>query len=316
MTSLSIIMPVYNSEKYLQAALDSLLRNWETNYELIAVIDGSRDSSLQILLKYASKIKNLNIIELKKNQGYGNACNCGIEKAKGKYIAFFEPDDLIEDNFYKELLTENDDADIVKYNGMYQFYDQDQKTKIRLFRYKNIPRKKLNYREYPRIWRSHPSVVNCIYKKEFLNVNEIRFCTGMGASYQDVQFNVRLFYSKPTIKLIDNCKYLYRRHSSQSTKNISSDRISAVIFNWEMEEKFEASKIQDWDYFNLQWYRHWFSLIKSCQKKERKVILKYLLNNSKNKKISKLFFKFINIDKKCIIKYYILRSISCLLNII
>lgn len=82
-------MPVYNSEKYLQAALDSLLRNWETNYELIAVIDGSRDSSLQILLKYASEIKNLHIIELKKKSRLRKCLQLRNRKSKRQIYSFF-----------------------------------------------------------------------------------------------------------------------------------------------------------------------------------------------------------------------------------
>lgn len=315
MILLSIIIPVFNSEKYLIKSMESILKNLEVNYEVIIINDCSHDKSLNILIEYSKKIKNIRLINLKINKGYGNACNIGIEKAQGEYIAFFEPDDILLENFYQDLLKQRSSADIIKYNGIYQFND-DLVNKKKLFQYYNFPEKIFYYNEYFRFWKAHPSIINCIYKKNFIRKNNIKFCKGGDASYQDVQFNVRLYYSKPFIKIINDCKYCYRRHKYQSTHSTTSQKIQEVIKNWNEEQEFEQQiNIKNWDYFNLQWYRHFFSLLKKTNIKGYIFITLYLIRDAYNKKVSKKMLNNIKIDNKFIIKYHIIRKISCLIHI-
>ncbi|MFC0216468.1 glycosyltransferase [Paenibacillus chartarius] len=109
----SIIVPIYNMERYLSRCLDSLLAQSLTNLEIIAVNDGSTDGSAAILEQYAAKDGRLVVIN-KPNGGVSAARNDGISAARGRYIGFVDPDDWVEQEMYETLLKEArmEDADI------------------------------------------------------------------------------------------------------------------------------------------------------------------------------------------------------------
>lgn len=102
---ISIIIPVYNVEKYIERCLESILNQTFNEYEVIIVNDGSTDNSGKICDKYSEINKNINVIH-KKNGGVSSARNLGIDVAKGEYIAFIDPDDFIDSNMFK-ILYEN-----------------------------------------------------------------------------------------------------------------------------------------------------------------------------------------------------------------
>jgi glycosyltransferase involved in cell wall biosynthesis len=91
----SIIMPVYNASKFIEEAIDSVLDQTYKNWELIAVDDGSKDNSLEILQNYAKKHKNIKVFKNKKNLGVGKTTNFALSKAKGRFIARFDSDDYM-----------------------------------------------------------------------------------------------------------------------------------------------------------------------------------------------------------------------------
>lgn len=93
----SVIMPVYNSSKFLVEAVESVINQTYKNWELIAVDDGSKDNSLEILKNYAKKHKNIKVFKNKKNLGVGKTANFALSKAKGKFIARFDSDDYMPD---------------------------------------------------------------------------------------------------------------------------------------------------------------------------------------------------------------------------
>ena len=94
-SKISVIVPVYNVEKYLKRCLNSLVNQTYTNIEIICVNDGSKDNSLNILNEYAQKDNRIVVIS-QENQGQGIARNKGLEIAKGDYIGFIDPDDFID----------------------------------------------------------------------------------------------------------------------------------------------------------------------------------------------------------------------------
>lgn len=102
-TVLSIIVPVYNVEKYLKTCINSLLEQKLDAYEIILVDDGSTDSSGGICDEYAKKHEKIQVIH-KKNGGLSSARNTGIENAVGKYIGFVDSDDYIMPEMYKNLI--------------------------------------------------------------------------------------------------------------------------------------------------------------------------------------------------------------------
>ena len=115
MPKISVIIPVYNVEKYLPQALESVMNQTFSDLEIVCVNDGSTDNSLKILEEYAQKDERIKIIN-QENSGYGAACNRALECIKGEYFAILEPDDYIEPKMYKKLYAQAKqlDSDIVK----------------------------------------------------------------------------------------------------------------------------------------------------------------------------------------------------------
>lgn len=110
-TLISIIVPVYNTEKYIERCLDSIMKQDYPNFEVILVNDGSTDESGIIIQKYKEKYKNISYIK-QENKGVGAARNAGIKVAKGDYISFVDSDDLIMEDYCSHLLSIIGDADI------------------------------------------------------------------------------------------------------------------------------------------------------------------------------------------------------------
>jgi len=98
----SVVIPVYNSEKYLEECLNSVLGQTHKDIEIIVVDDGSEDSSLDILKKYSDKVN----IFSQKNQGLAIALNLGISKMKGNWLKWFSPDDVMFTNTIETLVGE------------------------------------------------------------------------------------------------------------------------------------------------------------------------------------------------------------------
>ena len=115
---ISIIIPVYNVEKFIRQCLDSILSQSYKNYEVILIDDKSKDSSLDIIREYEKKYSNFFVIENKKNSGPGASRNKGIDKAKGEYIMFIDSDDYIEPNTLEDAFNaaKKYDADVVRYD--------------------------------------------------------------------------------------------------------------------------------------------------------------------------------------------------------
>lgn len=112
---LSIIVPVYNVEKYLERCLDSILVQPFRNFELILVNDGSTDNSLSICKRYEATNNRIVIVD-KPNGGLSSARNAGLKVAKGNYVSFIDSDDFISSDFYEanmEFLEQNPDIDMM-----------------------------------------------------------------------------------------------------------------------------------------------------------------------------------------------------------
>lgn len=142
MEKVSIIVPVYNNELYLEKCLDSIINQTYKNIEIILINDGSTDNSLNILRKYEKKDKRIIIID-KKNEGVSIARNAGIKKSTGEYITFVDSDDYIDLNFIEELHNAmiNNNVDLVRCN--YQVHYKEL-NKIDIGNLKEISNKKLN----------------------------------------------------------------------------------------------------------------------------------------------------------------------------
>ena len=102
---LSIIVPVYNVEKYLDTCLTSLVNQTVDNYEILVINDGTKDNSQEIIDRYVAEYPDTVFSYIKENGGLSDARNYGLEKARGKYIAFIDSDDSIDLNYYTDMVS-------------------------------------------------------------------------------------------------------------------------------------------------------------------------------------------------------------------
>lgn len=215
MLKVSIIIPIYNVEKYLRQCLDSIINQTVKDIEIICVNDGSTDHSLKILEEYAQHDNRLKLIN-KVNTGYGHSMNVGILEAHGEYIGIIESDDFAEANMFETLYTTavENSADVVKAD--YFAYRKQADYVMEL----------LNECEYgqcfsPRdnfkIFRTTPSIWSGIYRKAFLKKNNITFNETPGASYQDTSFIFKVWACAERVLLIKDAFLHYRVDNANSS---------------------------------------------------------------------------------------------------
>ena len=211
---LSVIVPVYNTSKYLKKCLDSILNQTFQDIELILVDDGSTDNSYSILEEYKKKYPKKIVLLQKENGGQGSARNLGLKHAKGDYITFVDSDDTIDKNMYDEMynLAIKRKYDIVVC-GLQDYYEQNNSTQeisLNLKEEVSIPEALL---------KSVPSVVNKIYHRSlFKNMlfNETIW-------YEDFPYSMELIVNAKKIGYIDKpfYQYFHRVKSTMHNENIT-----------------------------------------------------------------------------------------------
>lgn len=218
MVKVSILVPVYNVEKFLAQCLDSLICQTLKEIEIICINDGSTDNSLKILKKYAQKDDRIIIIN-KKNSGYGDSMNRGLKKATGEYIGIVESDDFIDRNAYEVLygIAKKNDCDVVKSN-FYEYYGEKEKDKraSSLFRQEDVD-KVINPKCDRDIFYQPPSIWAAIYRRKFLEKEDIGFLPTAGASYQDTGFNFKVWAMAKRVYFTNQAFLHYRQDNAKSS---------------------------------------------------------------------------------------------------
>ena len=235
---ISVIVPVYNVEKYLRQCLDSIVGQTYDDIEIIVINDGSKDGSLDITNEYAAKDERIKVID-KPNEGYGKTMNRGIETATGEYIGIVKSDDWIEPNMYETLysIARKHDVEVAK-SSFIQFDDTTGKEKYRQIPVHSAP--VLNPCQNPAIFYVQPSIWSAIYKREFLYDKGIRFLESPGASFQDTSFNFKVWAMAERVSLIQEPLIRYRvGHSGQSVK--SQDKVFCMCDEFKEVARYMAS---------------------------------------------------------------------------
>ncbi|HJA66517.1 MAG TPA: glycosyltransferase [Candidatus Mediterraneibacter cottocaccae] len=218
----SIIVPVYNAEKYLAKCLKSLVAQTLKSIEFICVNDGSTDTSLKILQEFCEKDSRFLLISTE-NKGYGHAMNTGIRLASGDYIGIVEPDDYISSDMY-ELLYHRallSDADIIK-SDFYRFYGEGAEQENI---YHQTARQKENYnriidpQKEKECFRFIMNTWTGLYRRDFIISNNIMHNETPGASYQDNGFWFKGFCFARKIYFVDKALYYNRRDNPNSSVN-------------------------------------------------------------------------------------------------
>lgn len=223
MTKISVLVPIFNVEKYLEECLDSIISQTFTDLEIICINDGSTDNSLAIIKRYAKKDPRIVIIN-KKNSGYGDSMNRGLAKATGEYIGIVESDDWIEPTMFAELYSSaaENDADVVKANFFNYYTNPQYKHLDGVIEHvvnKNETDQVIDTTETPTIFWQQPSIWSAIYKADFLKKNKIGFLPSPGASYQDVGFNFKVWVNAHRVVFREEAYLHYRKDNDNSSIN-------------------------------------------------------------------------------------------------
>ena len=212
----SVVVPIYNVEKYLRQCLDSIVGQTLQDIEIILVNDGSTDGSLSIIHEYAQQDNRITVID-KPNEGYGKTMNRGIEAATGEYIGIVESDDWIEPDMYETLyrIAKSHDVEVVKAN--YVAFDDKTGKDIREAKMPNRDLEQvINSRQNPGIFFMVTSIWSAIYRRDFLHKYDIRFLESPGASFQDMSFNFKIWAMAQRAYLTMKPLVHYRKHPDQS----------------------------------------------------------------------------------------------------
>lgn len=245
MPKVSVIVPVYNVEKYLEQCLDSIVNQSLKDIEIICVDDGSTDRSGEILDKYADEDARIKVIH-KENSGYGNSMNIGFDAAQGEYIGIIESDDYAELNMFETLYTcaVKHRLDVVKSEYFYYFsipIEKNEKQDVfsqvmcsRVFKPLTDFESKMEMVEFFNI---KPTIWSSIYRKDFIRENEIRFNETPGASFQDASFNFKVWACAERVKLYPEAFLHYRQDNENSSVN-SKGKLYCVCDEYEEMQRF------------------------------------------------------------------------------
>lgn len=204
----SIVVPIYNVERYLKTCVDSILGQTLRDIEIILVDDGSPDGCGKIIDEYARKDSRVIAVH-QENSGYSKAVNRGIDMARGEYIGIIESDDFIDDDMYESLYNnaKRYKTDVTK--GLFYIFRSVPKAGERQNTiYKNpngvdlrlAPDGVFKPEDWPRIIGFHASIWSAIYKADF--VKKIKIPETAGASYQDFPFMAEVFCRAKRVSVV------------------------------------------------------------------------------------------------------------------
>lgn len=222
----SVVVPVYNAEKFLRRGLDSLRKQTLKDIEIICVNDGSTDGSAAILAEYAAHDKRIKVIT-QENRYIGAARNRGIEAARGEYVGFMDQDDWVSLNYFEDLYNaaKKYNTDVAIAEQVYAIRKKNQKLPLN-----NLSGKSAEafdtagaglYRPRRYIWEK-------IYRRDFLNKYHVRF-SELRALYEDYNFMVQVLLHAKKMAAAYSGVYYYFMDS------VSASRY-AVRVNWKGEE--------------------------------------------------------------------------------
>lgn len=215
----SIILPCYNVEEYLPAALDSLLRQTLHDIEIIPVDDGSPDGCRRILKQYERIDPRIKPV-YQENRGYGGAINTGMRNSSGTYIAILEPDDFVSNTYY-EILYNVAERNALDVCGVSSYSEIREQVRPRLMQswYAGSNGILSNRQIDNCLASAAPGITLKIYKRDFLSRNKIAFDESISA-YLDILFVTLVLLCRPRMKIIKGVGYYYRKgHAGQSTSN-------------------------------------------------------------------------------------------------
>lgn len=221
----SIIIPVYNVEKYLSRCIESIIKNTYKNIEIILVNDGSKDKSQEIINDYKEKYGDIIKAKKQENKGPAEARNVGIEMASGEYIMFIDSDDFIKEDYIENYVKTLKEDDYELVSGGYHKW-QDGKITYTI---------KLEDKPWSKFMIMGPYTK--LYKKSFLKENDIKFVkVNIG---EDIYFNMQVNAIAKKVKIIDYIGY-YWFTNNESISNTMHKNIKNLEINKMLNGSYNA----------------------------------------------------------------------------
>ena len=290
MPKISIIVPVYNTEKYLKKCLDSLVTQTLRNIEILVVNDGSTDESEKIILEYQKRFPDIIKYLKKDNGGLSDARNFAIPYTSGKYIGFVDSDDYVDKNMFETMynLAENNNSDLIECNFIWEYPN---KSKIDFgFNCSN----KQDYFVYGRVM-----VCNKLFKADIIKKYNIKF--PLGLRYEDIEFFYKLIPFINNYTLITTTFYHYTQRDTSiiNKQNNKNEDIFIILNNildfYKINNMYnEYSLYLEYLYIRFLLGSSFLRIVKIKDKTIRKNLLK--------KSINELYFKFPNWQKNKLLK--------------
>lgn len=217
MPKVSVVVPIYNVEKYIKKCLDSLVNQTLQEIQIILVNDGSTDESGNIAKEYASKYTNKIIYLEKENGGLSDARNFGMRYTEGEYIAFLDSDDYVENTMYEEMYNKalQENSDYVECDFLWEYPDKVKKDKR--IPYSNKKEMLTNVRVVA--W-------NKLIKREILEKNNISFPKGL--RYEDIEFTYKLIPYLNKVSYVDK-EFVHYVQRNNSIANVQNERTAEVF---------------------------------------------------------------------------------------
>lgn len=303
----SIVIPVYNVEKYLRKCLDSVVNQTLKELEIICVDDGSTDNSGKICDEYALKDKRIKVIH-KENGGYGKAMNVGFGNAQGEYIGIVEPDDYILNGMYEKLysLANSNDLDFIKSD--YCEVNGKNKKILKFDETNELYHKVIKPSENIDVLKNHGTNWCGIYKNSFIKKFNIKHNETPGASYQDngFWFLTNMYASK--VMFISDVFYMYRTDNPNSSIQ-NKEKVFCIKTEYDyIRNILEKNSVLKEKFLFIFQYRKFLNYVFTFRRIDVKLKRKFLKifkqefeQAYQNKEIDKTLF-----SKKDLIKFYII----------
>lgn len=286
---LSVIVPVYNVEKWLERCIESILSQTYEKFELILVDDGSTDRSGIICDKYINLDKRVSVIH-KKNGGLSSARNTGMKMSKGNYIVFIDSDDYIKNNLFENIIEsiQKYHTDIIMF-GYEMFLSKD--TTLPSFQKGLIlnPKEEAIKIDKPNVKNEFCFTWRYIFKKEFLTYNNMIFNEKLNVA-EDTVFNMECIFLANSMYVINEALYIYNDVNNESIMRRKYKPNYHIDLNKQYLEKkriLTQYGIRDKKFLDDYYYYYVYVIIQSCikniclgEKEKIYVKLKDLLNSN------------------------------------
>ena len=228
----TIIVPAYNVERTVAAAIESLLAQDYPNFEVLSVDDGSTDATPGILDAFAAKDSRVRVVH-KANGGYGSAINTGIDSSRGEWIGILESDDVCKSNMISRLVAEGmaRNAEIVKADWLLWWNENgDVRPAGKISSKWNGHF--LSHKERLQVLRDVPPAIwSAIYRKSFLVENGIRCLETPRAAFQDTSFNIKTVLSCDRLIVLSDAFVSYRQDNPDSSVR-SKTQVDSILFEY------------------------------------------------------------------------------------